>query len=204
MTDSLSDLIHRAQSGDRAAWDELYALYMSQIQAHLRRKLGGKLRRKVDSEELLQSVFVEIFEDIDQFNYQGPSSFLHWVCRLTENKIRDKGRFFHAARRDVDREISLNDAIPSSQDAPPHPPEGIVTSPSEHLLRQEEEDLWKRAFDALEPRYQEVLRMHKIEGLSTQEIAERMGRSRRMVQILLAEAMIQLNAIRKRFSSGQG
>jgi RNA polymerase sigma factor (sigma-70 family) len=49
--------------------------------------------------------------------------------------------------------------------------------------------------DALPPAYREVILLARMEGLSTGEVAERMGKSREAVSLLLHRALARLREL---------
>ena len=107
MSDETLNLIERAQQGDTAALNDLYTRYAERILAVIRMRLGPKLRRKMESCDVAQSVLLASFRDFNKFEYRGEGAFLHWLSRIAENRIRDKDDFFTAAKRDVRRENPL-------------------------------------------------------------------------------------------------
>src|SRR5262245_23318012 len=98
MTDRTGRVRRRPRAGEHAAWDELYALYGAEIAQLLERRLGRRLRRKLDASDLVQSVYLEAFQRLDGFEYRGPESFAAWLRTLAETRVRDHGRFFRARR----------------------------------------------------------------------------------------------------------
>jgi len=76
-----TDLIHRAQQGDRAAFEALY-------RAHVGRVYALCLRLTADAaqaEERTQDAFVRAWERLATF--RGESAFSSWLYRLTVNEV---------------------------------------------------------------------------------------------------------------------
>src|SRR2546428_7778062 len=76
-----TDLIHRAQQGDRAAFEALY-------RAHSGRVYALCLRLTADrglAEERTQDAFVRAWERLATF--RGESAFSSWLYRLTVNEV---------------------------------------------------------------------------------------------------------------------
>src|SRR5258705_202076 len=76
-----TDLIHRAQQGDRAAFEALY-------RAHAGRVYALCLRLTADAaqaEERTQDAFVRAWERLA--TYRGESAFSSWLYRLTVNEV---------------------------------------------------------------------------------------------------------------------
>ena len=60
------------------------------------------------------------------------------------------------------------------------------------LRREERFERLQKALESLPPDYREAIRLSRIEGLKTVEIAERMGRSREAVKQLIFRALRRL------------
>jgi RNA polymerase sigma-70 factor (ECF subfamily) len=63
------------------------------------------------------------------------------------------------------------------------------------MSRQEDLDELAKAMDELKPEYREVIVLTKIEGLSYQEIAGRLGKSDEAVRKLVSRAMAMLTSV---------
>jgi RNA polymerase sigma-70 factor (ECF subfamily) len=81
-----SDLVHRAQAGDVAAFEELYRANVGRIHALCLRMVGDRGR----AEELTQDVFVRAWEKLGSF--RGRSAFSSWLHRLAVNVVTSRWR----------------------------------------------------------------------------------------------------------------
>lgn len=79
-TQTHRDLIERCREGRRDAQFELYRLYSRAMYNTALRMV----RHPHDAEDLLQSVFVEVFSKLESFRYE--SSIGAWMKRITVNK----------------------------------------------------------------------------------------------------------------------
>lgn len=78
----MSDLaVRRAQTGDHAAFSELYRAHAGRVYA-LCLRLEGDVQR---AEELTQDVFVRVWERLA--SYRGESAFSTWLHRLAVNVV---------------------------------------------------------------------------------------------------------------------
>jgi hypothetical protein len=68
------DVVARIKGGDRAAWDALYRRYRDELLFAARARLGAKLRAYLESEDILQSVALEAFEELPRFEPRGAGS----------------------------------------------------------------------------------------------------------------------------------
>lgn len=158
------DLVQRIRAGDHGAWTELYRRYHDQLLLTVRLRLGPGLRRFLQSEDIFQSVALEAFRSLERFEYRGQGSLERYLHTLVVNKIRDRADTFGAAKRagavalDEDLSANLADDGPSYHEG-------------ERFERLE------RALKALSPEQRELVVLRRLEGLSSQEVAARLGTS---------------------------
>src|SRR2546428_9862389 len=103
-----TDLIQRAQQGDRAAFEALY-------RAHSGRVYGLCLRLTADralAEERTQDAFVRAWERLATF--RGESAFSSWLHRLTVNEV--------LLGRRAERRRGQRGGPSAGPPAPPRPP----------------------------------------------------------------------------------
>ncbi len=165
-------LIGKAKNGDRDAFNDLVAFHREELDKYVRLRLGSHLRQKIDLEDVLQESFVRAFQSIENFRWQGETSFLKWLKSIAEHAILEtarrnrQGRVYYLDRNSHDEE----------------------TSPSRGLRREERFDRFQDALDALSPEHRQVILLSRIQGLRTKEIAKRMNRSPKAVECLLSRA----------------
>ena len=97
-------LVGRIHDGNKEALNQLCERYMPRILYAVRARLGMRLRRKVQSMDVLQDAMVDIVKGIDNFEFRSDGAFLHYVNRIIENNIRDEAAKFQAAKRDIAKE----------------------------------------------------------------------------------------------------
>jgi len=170
-------LLGRARGGDEAGWRELYERYHDPLLFWVRTHLGPGLRRHLQSEDVLQSAALVWFRDLERFEYRGKGSLQRFLRRLILNKIKDRADFFGAARRAG--AVTLDEtALSAGGDVGYRDPETY--------------DRLERALAVLPDELREVVLLHKVEGLPTQEIAERMGKTDDAVRKAYSRAIAKL------------
>jgi RNA polymerase sigma-70 factor, ECF subfamily len=97
-----------------------------------------------------------------------------------------------AQRRDLGREVSLEQALAESSRRLGDLLAAPDTSPSERAGRHELELRLADAMAKLPPDYAEVILLRNIEGLSHDQIAGRMGRGSGAVRMLWVRALARL------------
>jgi len=181
------DLVARIQGGERGAWQELYARYHDQLLLAVRLRLGPGLRAWLQSEDVFQSVAKEALSALPRFEYRGPGSLERFLKTLVNNKIRDRADTFGAQKRSGS--VPLSDSLAASLVAPP------TGSPAEASPGYYDAATYarlERALAQLPDEQREVLLLRKVDGLSSQEVAERTGRSDDAVRKATSRALARL------------
>jgi len=170
----LSDhsLMRRLRLGSEDAATQIYLRYVHRLRALARARSSPDLARCVDAEEIVQSVFGSFFRRAKSGYYDVPEGEELWRLFLVIalNKIRAKGSFYRAAKRNV--RMTTNGAVMEAlQDDDATAMQDLKNSIDEATERL-----------TAEQRDMVVLR---IEGYRVDEIAERMKRSKRTVERIL-------------------
>jgi len=182
MTDSdLADIRATLEGDDRA-----YARIVSRYQAQVFTQMWRFTRDRVEQEELVQEVFVEVFKSLDKFKGEAP--LLHWIRRIATRVG------YHYWERSA-RERRLRSAIRREEAGPAGPPEEL--SPSEAAERLH--DLMAR----LVPRERLILTLIYFEECSIQEVADRMGWSETHVRVEAHRARMKLKTILEKEGLGR-
>ncbi len=186
-------LVVLAKDGDKSALDQLYRVYAERVRWMVRFRMSRELRSKLDSMDLVQDTLIHAFNGLDNFTYKNEGDFVRWLSKIAENELRGNLKKLHAAKRDIHKEVRLDNYGPTTA--------GVfvgsvahnkVTTPSVIMSRKEELDKLAQAMDALKSEYREVIVLTKIEGLSYKEIAGRLDKSSDAVRKLVSRAMAEL------------
>lgn len=149
-----SDLVRRAQRGDRQAFECLYRLHRNRIYAVLWRIAGNDPGL---AEDLLQEAFVRAWQKLDSF--RGDARFATWLHRLSVNVALSDRRI--RVKR-LERETALDGEA-----------ERTATG-AKDVYEDRRMDL-EQAIARLPERARTVLVLFDIEGYSHAEIAEIAG-----------------------------
>lgn len=181
-------LLADAAAGSRAALDQLFKNYEPRLRRLLTLKSGSALRH-AELDDLVQEAYLEALRQFASYTYQGPDSFFRWLATVAVHRTNNLRRAGLAEKRDARREQRL-DASRSAARPPsiadPSPGPRTVTVAAE---AQTELDA---ALHRLNPADREVIVLARVEGLPLPEIAERLGRSRNAVALLLSRALRKL------------
>jgi RNA polymerase sigma-70 factor (ECF subfamily) len=183
-----SSLLRRLRKGNPDAATQLYIRYADRLRALARAECAADLAPRMDVDDIVQSVFSSFFRGVGQGYYDVPHGDELWKLFLVIalNKIRAKGAYHRAAKRDVRKtagEELLDRASASGQES-----QEIAYT----LLRMVIED----ALAELPAVQQQMIRL-RIDGHEVADIAAHTQRSRRTVERVLQEFRARLAAILK-------
>jgi RNA polymerase sigma-70 factor (ECF subfamily) len=136
------------------------------------------------AEDIVQDLFVKITETDAPSDLRSPEAFLY---RMGSNLMLDRAK---ADRRTAARDHAW------SQAAAGDGPEPVAQDPpaDQALAARQRLQRLLAALDRLPPPVAAAFRLHKFEGLSHREVAERMGVSRSSVEKYIMAALKALSA----------
>ncbi len=189
-------LVALVKGGDASALDQLCRVYAERVRWMVRLRMGKELRRNLDSMDVVQDVLIHALGGITDFTYENEGDFVRWLSRIAENALRDNWKRFHAEKRDIRKEVRLNDRGPTTGGRSGGAPGPIdATTPSVIMSRKEDLARLEQAIDELKPEYREVIVLTRIEGLSYQEVGNRLSKNSEAVRKLVFRAMSALTRI---------
>jgi RNA polymerase sigma-70 factor (subfamily 1) len=187
-------LIERAQKGDREATAALFARAYPELMQAARFRMGPTLRARMDTLDLAQTAYIEAYRDLARYEYRGKGSFLRWLLRILENKIRRQIEFLLAKKRDVRREVEL-DSPDVEREGGPRAGRSPARPPAQRLVEREDRQRLEAAMDRLDERYREVLVDRYYLAMSWREIGAALGRSEEACQMLCRRALLKLKRL---------
>jgi RNA polymerase sigma factor (sigma-70 family) len=187
--DESIDLLNRVRQGDEQAASDLFNRYVERLIRLAQSRLSAKLRRRVDPEDVVQSVYRSFFSHAQDGRYQLQQSGDLWrlLAAITINKVRNQARHGAAGKRAVSAEESTtgNNSIIGI------PPEAICREPSSEELNIliEEIESEMSSLSELKRRIVEL----RFQGHSNEEIAEQVHCTERTVQRTLKQLRERLD-----------
>ncbi len=200
-------LVERAQQGDVEALNDLFGRYQGFMTEMARRRLGSKLARKEEADDLAQTTFREATRDFAHYEYRGEGSLLRWLLQILQNKIRDKAEYYGAGKRDVTRERAIEGAARPGEEADPgyREPASKDLSVTRLVQRKEEFEILRQALQDLSPDHRKAITLVFFQGLSLRQAGELMeGRSEDAVRMLLRRAESRLRELTQARLGSQG
>lgn len=161
------ELIRRAQSGDRAAFDDLVRRYDQQVLRLIMRIVSSPEKAR----DLYQEVFLKVFRSLSRF--RSESRFSTWLYRVATNVCFD-----HLRRTRSREEVQ----VPASDDGQDvffqSLPDGQPARDPERTLRSGEiRNRIQEALKRLGPRERVVFELRHFEGMRLRAIGEMCGTS---------------------------
>ena len=153
------ELVKKAKSGDREAFEQLVTEYEKKVYATAYRFMGSE----ADAMDMSQEVFIRVFRFLDKFNEE--SSFSTWLYRITVNVCKD-GIKKRSGRSELPLEIPDED-----NDTYVNEISDTRYDPSELYEMTELKREIKQGIDTLPQNYREIIIMRDICGLTYEEIS---------------------------------
>lgn len=156
------------------AYERLFSLRSQRVLVFIRARLG-KLRDKIEPEDVLQDTYLSAHRSFRNFEYTHDGDFLRWLFRIVDNRPRNAHDYFTANKR---QEVPV--------------PRSALTGPVTALNRVENRERVQSALKQLSDEHRELLLLRYFGGLSPEKTRERMDRSAGAVRNLAARALVEL------------
>jgi RNA polymerase sigma-70 factor (ECF subfamily) len=171
------------------------ARYRDYLLLLARMQVGRPLQAKLDPSDVVQQTLLEAHRKRDQFRGQSEAELAAWLRRLLACNLIDERRALGRAKRDVDRERSLEAALDESSARLGAWLAADQSSPSAHVLRDEQALKVAAALAALPEAQAQALVLRHCQGCSLDEISQQLGRTPDAVAGLLKRGSRQLRLL---------
>ena len=186
--DELDVELAEARAGSQKALGRLLDASRPYLLKIAGQELTPKLHTKGGASDLVQETHLEAHRGFANFVGATRADFLSWLRKILLHNVADfRRRFCQSSIRDVNREISIGNG--ESKEDQSLQLAANASSPSSHMVRQEEAAMLERALDDLPEHYRQVVILRHKEKLSHQEIGLRLNRSEEAVRKLWARAI---------------
>ncbi len=169
----------RLLRGDEVAFREVFDSFFPKLYRFALARMNGN---EDDAREVVQETFCKAFERLD--SYRAEASLYGWMCQICRNTITDHGRRRqrqpqHVTLIEEDSTIkSILETIAAPADEGPEFQAG----------RRDLKRLIQATLDSLPGHYGDVLEWKYVDGLSVNEIAERLAVSPKAAESALTRA----------------
>jgi len=144
-------------------------------------------RNPSDAEDVVQDTFLNVFRYLKDFRYE--TKFKNWLYKVAAStciKQRRRSKFA------PERELSLDEFIPKSEEEIPDRVPQWALMPLEKLLNDELNEIIHRGILTLPDKYRMIIVLRDIEGFSTAETAQILNISPSNVKVRLHRARLFL------------
>ena len=188
--DDLS-LVSKAQAGDSAAFRALVVRYQRKVYA----VALGIVKDPDLAWDVAQDAFVKVHAHLGEF--EGKSAFSTWLLRIATHLAIDSVRRERRSQKD-----ELDDV---SEETMAEGGEGILSTalgndPRQNVLRRELAGKIQDALQDLPEKHRTILVLREVEGLSYEELAERLGIHKGTVMSRLFHARKKMQAALARYA----
>jgi RNA polymerase sigma-70 factor (ECF subfamily) len=178
-------LLGRARSGSEEALNALFTRCAARTLTLVRLRLGGRLRERVESRDILQTALLKAFQGLGRFRGENGAAFTAWLARIAENEVRDQADYHGRRRRDQAREVALDD--PMLERVP-----ADARSLTSRLVLDERLVRLATALESLSDDHRAVVVGRFLEEQSFEELGKNLKRSPDACRMLLARALAAL------------
>lgn len=175
------ELIIKLQQGDEEAFKAIVELWQSMVY----NTALGIVQNAEDAEDIAQEAFIQVYQSVQ--NFRGESKFSTWLYRIVVTKALDHER----RKKRKKRFAFLQHFFIENEEIHPadfhHP--GVV------IERKEQANELFKALKQIPEKQQIAFTLHKLEGLSYQEIADIMNTTLYAVESLMQRAKNNLKKV---------
>ena len=199
----ICDLIRRASEGDRAALDQLFSQHHDRLQRMIRLRLDRRIQGRLDSADILQEAYIDVFRNLPRYVESPSTSFFIWLRNVVGLKLAEiHRRHLGTDKRDASRDVSIyRGALPTiNSGSLAAQLLGQLTSPSQTAMKTEMRLRLQEVLDCMDDIDREVIALRHFEQLDSQEVADVLEMSKSGASSRYIRAMQRLKEELSRFS----
>lgn len=177
------ELIKQLKEGNESA----FKIIVEKWQDMVFNTCMGLVQDANDAEDVAQEVFIQVYESVDQF--KGESKFSTWLYRIAVTKSLD-----HLRKKKRKKRFAFLQSLFGVNE------EEVIQDPEFHhpgvkLENKEQAAVLFKAIAKLPDNQKAAFTLHKLEGLSYQEVAEALSTTVSSVESLMHRARGNLRKI---------
>ena len=187
------ELLSAARRGLKEPLGQLLQLYRNYLTVLAATQLDGRLRRRMNPSDLVQEAMLAAHRDFEKFRGCSEREFLAWLRQILINCLHHAiETHVKAKMRDVRCEVSMEQvsvAMDRSAMNFAHILADPGPSPSAPMRQHERSVALADQLAKLRPEYRDVIVLRNLQGLSFDEIGDRMNRKPSAVRMLWLRAI---------------
>lgn len=173
-------LVEQLKKGDESAFRTIVETWKNMVY----NTALGIVQNAEDAEDIAQETFVQVYQSVGSF--KGESKFSTWLYRITVAKALD-----HERRKKRKKRFAFVKSIfGQDSEVVVHPPD--FHHPGVTLDKKEDAAVLFKAIGSLPENQKIAFTLHKVDGLSYQEVSEVMNTSVSAVESLMHRAKTNL------------
>jgi RNA polymerase sigma factor (sigma-70 family) len=168
--EEIEGLVLIAQKGDHDAFSKLYDIFIDPIYRYIFFRVKSE-----DAEDILETLFMKVWEHLKQYKRKKNKSFSAWVFRIAHNLVVD---YYRASKKHATSELTSQIADKNRNHDP-------LKNTQDNL----DKDKLKIALAKLKKQYQEIIVYKFVNELSNKEISQILSKSEGSLRILQFRAL---------------
>lgn len=163
-------LVKQAQKGDQDSFAKLYDIFIDPIYRYVFYRVKNE-----DSEDLVETVFLKVWEHLRKYKKDKKSSFSSWIFRIAHNLVVD---YYRSNKDKMMEELNFQVADNKREHNPIRVAEDNI-----------DQKILKKALSRIKKQYQDVIVYKFVNDFSNKEISEILKKSEGSVRILQFRAL---------------
>ena len=189
----VTNLLDAFRRGDVDAGNELLKRYRPWLDLLARLQIDTRFQGKFDSSDIVQQTMLEAVRDFPQFRGTTEAELKVWLRQILAHALGHEVRRYRGTfKRDVTREVSIDQQLAESSQRLQSVLAASGSSPSDKAIREEQEVLLADVLERLPADYREVIILRNLQGLSHEEVARHMDRKVGAARMLWVRALAKL------------
>jgi RNA polymerase sigma-70 factor (ECF subfamily) len=179
-----------SQNTEATAW--ALEEFIDYLHLLARLQLGPRPEGRIDPSDVVQQTLLEAQQKLQQFHGHSKAELAAWLRQALTHNLADAFRALNRAKRDVNRERSLEEALDQSASRLEAWLAADQSSPSQRAERNEQVVRLSQALAKLPEPQREAVVLRHFEGWSLAAIAQHLGRTQAAVVGLLQRGLKNL------------
>lgn len=174
--EEIEQLVENSKDGDQQAFALLYDIFIDHIYRYVYYRVGSD-----DVEDIVETVFLKVWEKIQQYTKKPNRQFSAWIFRIAHNLVVD---YYRTAAERSTEELGLNLPDETRQHNPIRVTQDVLNK-----------EVLRNALNKVKKQYRDILVYKFINDLSNAEISAIIRKSEGSVRILQFRALKALKKI---------
>jgi RNA polymerase sigma-70 factor, ECF subfamily len=164
--EAITVLLRQLHTGGEENITKILERIMPWLRQYVHMRVQGKLRAKLETQDVVQDAVANFLRDAPNFVVQGENQFRAFIRQVADNVIRGHHRYFERQRRRLSRERPLSGMTEAVLDS---------FTPSKAASQDEGEARVRLALEMMDPIEQRIICMKIYDDSPFREIAETLG-----------------------------